>query len=243
MRWRVVLYTILCSLAFNVNADRRIVELNSTGNPPLNTPDKSGFLDILVTEALSRIGVELRIVFLPAERGLLEANNGYIDGEINRIAGLDATYLNLMPVPEKLMDWEFVVFTKMKDTPIDGWTSLQGKSVAIINGWKILERNIPVESDLIKVKKHSQLFALLFNDRVDYIVYERWGGLEYLRQNRSHGVAMLSPPLVVKEMYIYLNKKHRDLVGPLALALRQMKADGSYQKVYDQAFSAISSKD
>lgn len=243
MRWRYAVYLLFSLLAFNVNADRRIVELNSTGNPPLNMLGRSGFLDIVVAEALSRVNVELKIVFLPAERGLLEANNGFIDGDMSRIAGLDATYPNLMPVPEKLMDWEFVAFTKLKDMHVDGWASLQGKSVAIINGWKILERNVPTESELIKVKRYSQLFALLFNDRVDYVVYERWGGLEHLRQNPSHDVVMLTPPLVVKEMYIYLNKKHRDLVGPLALALRKMKVDGSYQKIYNQAFSAILSKD
>lgn len=208
-----------------------VLVLNTTGKPPLNSLDGSGFLDQLTETALSRIGYRLERVQLPAERGLVNANRGINDGEMSRIAGLEKIYKNLSCVPEKIMDWEFVVFTKKGISLIDGWDSLAKKNVAFINGWKIIEKNIPSSTKIIKVKNETQLFLLLEKDRTDYIIYEKWGGLEIMRKNNYHELKLLGKPLAVREMYIYLNKKHESIVEALANALRLMKEDGSYSEL------------
>ena len=75
-----------CLISFTALAKETIsIELNVTGKPPLNTPDRTGFMDQVAKEALSRIGISLITVQLPAERGLLEANGGIVDGEMSRI--------------------------------------------------------------------------------------------------------------------------------------------------------------
>ena len=45
------------------------------------------------------------------------------------------------------------------------------------------------------------------------------------------GAMILSPALASKDMYIYLHKKHAELVPLLSKALSSMKNDGSYQKL------------
>jgi polar amino acid transport system substrate-binding protein len=80
--------------------DETTIVLNTTGNAPLNTPDQQGFVDLVATEAFRRIGVTVKTVKLPAERGLINANQGIHDGEMLRVGGLEKIYPNLIMVPE-----------------------------------------------------------------------------------------------------------------------------------------------
>lgn len=217
-----------------------VIELNTTGKPPLNTPEHTGFMDRVAKEAFRRIGITLKTVQLPAERGLINANIGIEDGEMSRIAGLQKSYPNLIQVPEKIMDWEFVIFSK-HDIPGDpDWTSLKPYSVAFLNGWKILERLVPPETDTIKVNAPEQLFTMLKKNRTDLIIYERWGGLLYAKKFKLDHITVKYPPLAVRAMYIYLNKKHEALVPKLAAAIKQLKMDGTYQKLYADILTPLS---
>ena len=208
-----------------------VLVINTTGQPPLNNPAKDGFMDSVAREAVNRIGYRIDIIHQPAERALRNADNGLIDGEMSRIAGIESIYSNLIRVPEKIMDWRFCVFSKK---PIDlnkGWNSLAGKSVAFITGWKILETNVPVSASVTKVKNAEQLFNLLQHDRVDYIIYEYWGGKQIIGEMQLLDVKLREPVLASREMFIYLNKKHGEIVPKLSHALAQMKQDGSYRSM------------
>ena len=66
------------------------------------------------------LGVELRLVKLPAERGLINANAGIEDGDLARITGLEKQYPNLVRVPEKLVDLDFTAFSKQRLPELGG---------------------------------------------------------------------------------------------------------------------------
>lgn len=205
--------------------------LNTSGTPPLNTPDQTGFADEIVAEAFKRIGIRLKTVQLPAERGLKNANAGVEDGDMLRVAGLDKIYTNLICVPESIMSWEFVVFSKHKVNLQQGWKSLSNHYVAFINGWKILEKNVPASAHINKMRNLKQLFSFLNKDRTDMVIYERWGGLLAIKEMHMKQIKLQMPPLTVKKMYIYLHKKHQAIVQSLTNALKTMKTDGSYNKI------------
>ena len=211
-----------------------VITLNTTGQPPLNTSDQTGFIDDVAEEAFRRIGYELQTVRLPAERGLKNSNRGIIDGELVRVAGLDKVYPNLIQVPEKIMDWEFVAFSYESTSLVGDWNDLSGKAVSHINGWKILEKNIPSTAEITKTGNANSLFNLLRKKRTDYAIYERWGGRYLLRKMLMPEVRVCKSPLATKEMFIYLHKKHKDIVVKLAEALLVMKKDGSYEKLVIQ---------
>jgi len=215
------------------------LRFNTTGKLPLNTPEQTGFMDIVTKEALSRIGIQLVTVHLPAERGLKNANAGIEDGEMSRIAGLEKVYPNLIRVPEKIMDWEFYAFSSKNITLNGNWESLESYSVAFINGWKILENNVPTNVLVTKVKNPDQLFGLMIKRRADVILYERWGGLKFIQEKKLVDVKILEPFLAKREMFIYLHKKHESIVPRLALALRDMKQDGSYEKIVNQVLDPL----
>ena len=205
--------------------------LNSADGPPFSKPDETGIIDRVLKEAFRRLEIEINIIAVPAERALLNADDGNDDGTFSRIAGMSEKYPGLLQVPEKIVDFEFVAFSRNIDMETKGWASLQPFDVAIITGWKILEENIKNTRSLHKVRDERILFNLLARNQVDIVVYSRLGGKATIRELGLEGIKILEPPFAVREMFLYLNKKHARLVAPVSESLKNMKEDGSYQSI------------
>lgn len=205
--------------------------LNSADGPPFSKPDETGIIDGVLKEAFQRLGIEITIIAVPAERALLNASEGNDDGTFSRIAGMSKKYPGLVQVPEKIVDFEFVAFSRNIDMATNGWANLQPYDVAIITGWKILEESIKNTRSLHKVRDERILFNLLARDQVDIVVYSRLGGEATIRDMGLQGIKVLEPPFAVREMFLYLNAKHAGLVAPVSESLKKMKEDGAYQRI------------
>lgn len=235
--WRVhgrtllLLASLMLVSPVGVADESRVLVLNDVNEPPITTPERTGFLDVVATEACRRVGVELRLIKLPAERALLLANAGLQDGDLTRIAGLEAQYPNLMRVPEKLIDWDFAAFSKDASIPAN-FEAIRRHSVGLIKGWKIYEQNMAGATHVTTVDDPEQLFRLLDRDRIDVALYVRWMGLALIQKQALKDIRPLEPPLASRAMYVYLNKRHAKLVPELAEALRALKREGFYQRVY-----------
>jgi polar amino acid transport system substrate-binding protein len=204
----------------------------STNNTPL---DRQALAE-LTREALRRIGADLKLVNLPSERSLHEADAGAVDGEGLRVAGLGAQYPNLVQVPERYIGISFVAFAKVAPGQAaprleQGWRSLAPYSVAHIGGWKLFEASVTGTRVLHKVDKPEQLFRMLDAGRIDLALYTRADGLALLRSLGLDGIQVLEPALKDVDMYLYLHRRHAALVPRLAQALRDMKADGSHARI------------
>jgi polar amino acid transport system substrate-binding protein len=246
-----IFFTILTGMAFPPHAqptdagtpaplpssasDTPLLVLSSEDGTPFSRPDQTGVIDQILMEAFGRLGVRIRIISVPAERALLNVNDGIEDGNFLRVAGLSARYPNLVQVPEALWEYEFVAFSRRVDVRTSGWESLQPFDVAIITGWKILEDNVRATRSLQKVRDQVALFNLLAKDRADLVLYSRLGGEFTIRELGLKGIKALDPPLARREMFLYLNRKHAGLAAALADALRTMKTSGDYQRVADRA--------
>lgn len=228
MRCLLLLLTLLVSQpAFSDDA----IRIGTTVAPPLSVPDGSGKLDILIREAFARIDTPVVLVTLPSERGLISAASGDTDGDINRVAGLSAKYPELVQVEESNMVYEFMAFSRRKGLSIRSWEDLRGLDVAFITGWKILEDNVTAGT-ITKVDNAEQLFSLLRFDRVDAVLFDRWGGSHYLATMNLDDAVAQEPPLATREMFLYLNRRHGALAPRLAKALRSMKADGTHSRIF-----------
>ncbi len=225
--------SLLLALSGALAADRPVLVLNDTNEPPFTTADRDGLLDLVAGEAFRRAGAELRLVKLPAERGLINANAGIEDGDMARIAGLEKQYPNLVRVPEKLVDWEFSAFSK--DASIaSSWKAIRQRSVGHIKGWKIYEQNLAGAERVTTADDPEQLFRLLDLNRIEVALYERSLGAALAKQQGLKGVRPLAPPLATREMFIYLHKRHASLAVRIADALRAMKREGFYQRAYNE---------
>lgn len=218
---------------------RQPLTLNTFAGPPLSTSDRSGYYDRILITAFGRLHIPIVIGHLPAERSLLNANSGIDDGDFVRIAGMETRYPNLVRVPVKIDDFEFVAFTRSVDLSITDWKSLAPYHVGIVRGWKILEEKLAGVKEFTAVKNQELLFTLLKNGRVDVVVYARTEGNSLLRKLGITDARVLEPPLTVQPMYLYLNKKHADLVAPLAKVLQEMKADGTVAAIARQTLPSF----
>jgi len=217
--------------AGTAHADLPVLVLNDTNEPPFTTIDGTGFVDAVAGEMFRRAGVRLRLVRLPAERGLLNANAGIDDGDLVRIAGLEAHYPNLVRVPEKLLDWDFTAFAKDAALPAR-WETLRTRPVGHIRGWKIYEQHLAGTPHVVTAEDPAQLFRQLQLGRIDVALYARWQGLDLLQREGLSDVHLLEPVLARREMFLYLHKRHAARVPRLAEALRAIKAEGLYDRLY-----------
>jgi polar amino acid transport system substrate-binding protein len=206
--------------------------LTTSMTSPLSKEDQTGFYDQVLIEAFRRVEQRIQIKHLPTERSITNANLGISDGEFPRISGLDRLYTNLLRVPEKIVDFEFVAFTWRPDIQLKDWNSCKPYNIAIVRGWKILEINLADARSLVKVKNQKLLFSLLGKHRTNIVVYSRFEGKEMIKQLGLKSIRVLEPPLATREMFLYLNKKHLQLVPVIAEQLRSMKHDGAYDRIF-----------
>ncbi|MCC7310648.1 MAG: transporter substrate-binding domain-containing protein [Sulfuritalea sp.] len=232
---------LLLALPARAGAGDTLV-LNTGVRAPYTQPDRSGFLDRLVAEVFRRIGMKAEVqVYEASERAMQNANGGIDDGIAMRIKGLEAQYPNLIRVPEKVIDNDFVAYSRKHNFPTRNWDALAYYHVAHIIGWKVFENALGERKDVTRVRNVEQLFELLRQDRADVILYERWQGLWWSRQMALEA-RLLEPPLASQEMFIYLHRKHEPLVGKVATTLAAMKKDGSYKRLFDETLAPLAAR-
>ena len=210
-----------------------VIVLNDANKFPFTTDNNDGFLNVLLIEAFKRVGYTLKTVRLPPERGLINANEEIVDGEVNRIAGIEKKYKNLLRVPEKIRDSDFCVLSKNANI-INKPEELNNHVVGYIKGWKIYEKMMSESSNVIAASSPQQLFRLLKVNRVDAVLYVCLQGKILANQLDIKGVKVLKPLLKQRPMFLYLHKKHKALVPRLAQALKDIKQEGLYTKWYSE---------
>ncbi|MBC8269763.1 MAG: transporter substrate-binding domain-containing protein [Rhodospirillaceae bacterium] len=234
------LSVFIVAAAYQVRADEQVYILNTSTGVPYATSARDGFQDRVVAEVFRRIGLKGKVERYEASaRALLNANSNVDHGVAMRIAGLEKKFPNLVRIPERLIENDFVAYSRGLDLTTDSWDSLLPYVVAYINGWQIFERNLVAGQDSTTVKEPSQMFTMLDKKRVDVVLYERWQGFSRLA---STGVKVMvhEPPLASVDMYMYLHKEHAHLVPRLAKALKDMKDDGTYRKIFDETLTPLS---
>lgn len=213
--------------------------LNTSTGAPYATPDQQGFLDLIVKEAFERIGRKGNVAMYSAsKRALINANEDVDQGVAMRVKNLEKKFPNLVRVPESIIENDFVAYARDLQLSTASWDTLKPYAVTHVHGWVIFERNMPKGQNVTTVKEPNQMFKMLDKERVDIALYERWQGLQYVKA-KGLTVRVLEPPLASVSMYMYVHKKHANLVGELDQALKAMKADGTYQAIFDETLTPL----
>lgn len=226
----IFLAVLMSAVAVGALAQPSTITISSN-----NTPLDRKLVQDVSQEAFKRLGIELKMVRHPSERSLHLANEGEVDGEGFRVAGLSSQYPNLIQVPERYGEVSFVAFTKgvpaASANAGTGWEVLRGKRVAYITGWKLFEANVGQAQTVVKVDKPEQMFQMLDTGRVDVALYTLRDGSALVREMGLADVKPVLPALKNSDMYVYLHKKHEALVPRLSQVLKEMKSDGSYARL------------
>jgi len=227
-----IVFFCLATTGMPIAAKTKLV-LNTSYTTPITAPDKSGALDIFYQELFKRLGWQFEIQYLPAERALTNADRGIDDGDVCRIFGLDKKYTNLVRVPEVLMQYEHVIFTRKFDFKVTGPDDLKSYDVGVVKGWKIIEWNTKTARSVTLVDEGEQLFAMLADSRIDLGIIERMTGMMHAKKLGFKNIRVLEPAFLSGDWYLYLHKKHRQLAPTIVDEIRRMKNDGSHQRIFE----------
>lgn len=222
-----------------LRAETPTLVLNDANSAPFTNEEGTGLVDVVAREAFRRAGLKLKLIRLPAERALLNANAGIDDGEVSRIAGMEKAYPNLIPVPEKLVDHHFVAFTRTAKLKHATWDSVAPFSIGYIRGYKIIESNLRPETKTTTANDAEQLLTMLDKGRVDIAIYRRWEGIALAEKLGIENIHIIEPSLAEKEIFIYLHKRHADKVPKIAAALREIRREGMFARACREAFSTF----
>lgn len=211
------------------------IVIGSCHRPPLSDSAGTGIIDRLVMEAFRRVGLAACIEQMPCERSVRNADTGVSDGDILRIpAAIAEHFPNLVVVPEVLYVLPISGFVVKPDLQVKGLDDLSPLRVGQIIGWKILEDQVRAAT-VLRVRGPEELFPLLANNKADIVIYERLTGLHLIQTLGLKSIRVLDPPLLVTPQFLMLNRRHRDLIEPLATAIRTLKADGTYAAAFRAA--------
>lgn len=207
------------------------------------TPPVSNFYQSILAELNKRMpGIEISFDALPAERSLLLVDQGINDGDCCRIPDIVLDeYKNLVKVDPSFFSARFSVFSKDHRKTIHKFEDLKPYTVGSVEGWKIAVRNIkrikPAETYIVTTPE--QLFRMLDQDRIDYAVIGYLSGLDTISKLGLKNIHVIEPPLVEKELFLLLNKKHRKLIPQIRDTLIKMKNDGTVNMLYADMIKVI----
>ncbi len=196
----------------------------------LSNAEGNGMLDRILTEAFRRIGLKVEIVYTPAAQSLPDVNAGIMDGEINRIAGMETQYPNLRRISEPNMTMDFVAFSS-RPIAVSGWESIRELDIGLVKGWKILEDNTKGFPHVVTLPSEIELFTMLHKGRIDIALYDRLTGYTVLKNLGYGNISPLRPPLEQRDMFLYVHRKHEAVMEKIAASLRAMKRDGTYDRI------------
>eukprot|EP00828_Plagiopyla_frontata_P031207 TRINITY_DN41046_c0_g1_i2.p2 TRINITY_DN41046_c0_g1~~TRINITY_DN41046_c0_g1_i2.p2 ORF type:complete len:275 (-),score=55.36 TRINITY_DN41046_c0_g1_i2:97-921(-) len=180
----------------------------------------------ILTEAYGRIGYDVRVEGVPAERALVMSDQGVVDGEAARVPVIEAVCPNLIRVPTPLYMNRVVVFSRIGDIGLsDGWEGLYPYRVGVVRGYKFVDK-MTASMNRVVAPDYENLFSMLENGRLDIVVTEYFEALPALKELQPHNVRILLPPLAYNPMYHYLHKRHADLVPRIDKVLREMRREG-----------------
>ena len=188
-------------------------------------------------EAFKRIGLKFKLVSPgSSQRALIMANEDG-DGEVNRVPNIKQIAPkdtgNLMQIPESINTFKFCVYTKGTVLSGNGYESLANLRNGLRVGTKILEKNIPGERVILP--DATRLFQMLYDGRLDTVVALSFVGDKIIKENNYSGITKITQPLVNVPAFSYIHKKHQVLIPEIVQALKEMKADGTFEKIEKEA--------
>jgi polar amino acid transport system substrate-binding protein len=226
MRVRFILAVVAVLVCLGAGIPHATGVLRIGYNPDLNLHER-------LRQALAMLGLEVEFVSLPPKRSLAEANEGVLDGELGRIGGLSEDYPNLVIVDVELFHGVGRAYV-LKESPYRRFDvgMLKVVRVGSVRGTLWAER-LMGDLGLETVNNYETLFNMLLAGRIDVALcgdtnYEEAIGAD---RTRLEAIRRLDPPVYVTPLYLYLNKKHADIVPALEKTLLEMSGGNGWHDI------------
>lgn len=163
---------------------------------------------------------------------------GLIPGLLSKRFDVAASAIYITDERKKVVDFTdsyypggLVIMTAKADKRIQGPSDLNGKKVAVQVGTKsvnFLKENFP-GVERIEVEKNQEMFQLVEVGRADALVTGKPAAKLYARNRGT--LQVIENQLTVEEYGYAIRKDEPELLKQFNDALKQVKADGTYQRL------------
>ena len=218
-----LLFALLCCAAMPLHAQE--LQLSTIAQHTINERIWP------VTEAAARrAGVSVVARPMSAERGIVQAVTGQIDGAVGRSMGVELKYPDLLRVPEPVYHYAPIAYSYKRIDMDAGWDALRGHPICIRLGLQLtttrtkgmMRQQLADETSMLRMLKEGGC-EIAVMDRNDPVARAAMASDPALMQ--------LGPPLEEMPLFIYLHKRHAALAERLGRALREMRADGTMRRL------------
>lgn len=123
---------------------------------------------------------------------------------------------------------------------IKGFKDLEGKKVAAQIGTTGSNEAAKIKDCEVKnFNVISECFMELKSGGVDAVINDRPVNDYYLARTKSEGVKALSEKLTAEDYGMAIRQDNKELQEKVNAALKKLKENGEYQKIYDKWFGAV----
>ncbi|MDE1464699.1 substrate-binding periplasmic protein [Spartinivicinus poritis] len=194
---------------------------------PYHTRLRDGLVDQYLQLIFEMLNCQLKIISLPAERALLEANRGKIDGDFVLLSDIDkASYPELLKVTPSYFSF-FMAYVSFDDIKYEELSSYR---IGVITGMPIAAESLS-NIKVVRVKHYEQLIELLRRKRLHVAVLPIAVAYYYKKISCLNNLKIEVKPELKVNLYIYLNKRRANLVEPLSTAIENFKHSRKYQEL------------
>jgi len=231
-RFDLILLSVVFSILVATSpASAEKLVLTSYVNAPYSTKAGNGILDQVVHEALGRIGYEAEIRSLPVRRGGSRSDLGKFDGQFPRTVDAIKKLPNLITVNPPMFRAAFVAITRDDNIVIEKWADLAKYKIGYPGGWKVFENQKANFVRATPVNKEAKLIPMLAKNQIDVVLLEERYFKVLARAAGYKRYKISRPPLLLRDMFLALHKKHEKLIPKLEEAMKTMMTDGTVKRI------------
>ena len=168
-------------------------------------------------------------------------------GDIDMIAaGIDKT-----PEREKALDFSdvyfdqggFITVVRKDNSTIHNMDELAGKTVGVQIGTVPADMAKKIPNTTVKeMDSNSNIFMELKAGTIDGAIIDNAVAMYYLKQGADKDLQLVGEPTKAPGTVLGVKKGNTELQQAVNKALKELKEDGTYQKIYDKWFGDYNKK-
>lgn len=233
-----------CGSSSQETNEKGVLRVGSeTTFPPFEYTDDQnnaiGFDVDLSQEIAKRLGLKMEFVSMGFDALIPAVNSGSID--------MIAAGMNPTPEREKAVDFSDIYFNeggftavvRKDNTDIKGIDDLKGKVVGAQVGSVPADMAKALPASQVKeIDSNSQIFMELKAGTIDGAIMDNAVAMFYLKQGADKDLKLVGNPTESTGIALGFKKGNTKLRDDVNKALKEMKEDGTYQKIYEKWFGA-----
>jgi polar amino acid transport system substrate-binding protein len=240
----VMLFVILLNLSSNVVQSKpvgtkEIYDFVTILN--LNQPNTI-LCRLVIEEAFKRNGLKTTFKTFPLKQSLEMVETGQADGDLLRLGSI--TWKNYIRIDEPLYSASFLAYAVREDISVQTWEDLKtnnyriGYLAGVVKPTNIIENKLRIDESkrVLITTDDSSGFKMLLENRFDIFIIGYFPAMKVLKEKDflSEGVR-LAGSVENFNIHSFLNSKHIDLAPIIAETIREMKKDGSFDRIKETA--------